>query len=366
MDKNSSQPYSGSFSPTESMLMELRANAALWKLFTNKEEYSPKRLDKWDVFSYSLSKNKDVLEPRVSDFFINQGLRAMYPDGKRFAICLTHDVDNLYPSLIHIGLSSLCSVKTFRFRRMKEQLIWKFGKRQLSPYNNFSQIMEIERQFGAKSTFYFMATDRDILRSRYRIDELGDELKSIVENGWEVGLHTGYYSFDNLESIIYEKQRLEQTVGREIVGSRNHYLRFKTPDSWQLLSKAGFKYDTTFGYNDAIGFRNGMCHPFRPFDLNRERIIDIVEIPLNVMDGALFEAMKLGYDGALAHVKRIIDAVERRNGVITLLWHSHIFGCPFRDRWAELYKTILEYCRGKNAWMTSADEICQWFVRERT
>ena len=82
-------------------------------------------------------------------------------------------------------------------------------------------------------------------------------------------------------------------MGKSIIGARNHVLRFKTPDSWVMLAKAGFKYDTTFHYHDMVGFRNGMCHPFYPFDLNKNNTIEILEIPLIVSDIALRSFMKI-------------------------------------------------------------------------
>ena len=51
-----------------------------------------------------------------------------------------------------------------------------------------------------------------------------------------------------------------------MIGYRNHYLRFKLPETWKYLADAGFEYDTTLGYSNALGYRNGMCHPFRPYD----------------------------------------------------------------------------------------------------
>lgn len=60
-----------------------------------------------------------------------------------------------------------------------------------------------------------------------------------------------------LKILKKKKRRLEEVLGKKVVGYRNHYLRFRVPDTWELLSKAGFKYDTTFGYSDCAGFRNG-------------------------------------------------------------------------------------------------------------
>ena len=112
-------------------------------------------------------------------------------------------------------------------------------------------------KYNAKSSFYFLAAERDVKRFRYNLESLGDAIGLIADRGWEVGLHGSYYAYDDLQEIKSEKDKLERLLGKKVTGCRNHYLRFKVPDTWELLAKAGFKYDTTFGYDDMVGFRNG-------------------------------------------------------------------------------------------------------------
>lgn len=338
---------------------KLKSNKEIWDLFTKKEEYFPKQLDEHNRFSYAVSSYKSILEPQVSKFLVENGFRVEYPEGKKFAVCLTHDVDDIYPPITHTLLSSLYSLRALDFNQLSKQLLWKFNNKRQSPYFNFRQIMEIESQFNAKSTFFFLATERDLRRFRYNIEDLKDELKVIVDSGWGVGLHVGYYSFDNLASLVAEKNRLEKVLGRRVIGCRNHYLRLRVPDTWELLAQAGFKYDTTLGYSDSIGFRNGMCHPFRPLNLNTNREINITEIPLAVMDATLTGCTKPAQ--ALNQIKGLINRVEEYNGVLTILWHNDVFSCPFKERWAKLYESILKHCYKKKAWLTSAEEVYRWF-----
>jgi hypothetical protein len=112
-----------------------------------------------------------------------------------------------------------------------------------------------------------------------------------------------------------------------------------------------------------IGFRNGMCHPFKPYNLDKNEAIDILELPLVIMDGALFSYAK-SLDEAFEYSKRLIDTVENYNGVITLLWHNGPFSWPIRKNWKLLYEKILKYCYDKNAWMTSGEEIYNWWTNE--
>lgn len=338
----------------------LKQNTEIWDLFTTKEEYSPKRLDDHKRFTHANSEYKDVLEPKVSKYLTQNGLKVEYPDNKKFAVCLTHDIDDIYPPLKHTLLSSVYCLKKLNFNDLKKEMFWKIKDKKLSPYINFKQIMELEEKYNAKSSFYFIAAKEDPIRFRYNVEDLENELGIIVDSGWEVGLHGGYYSYNDFEEIMKEKKRLEVVLGQKIIGYRNHYLRFKVPDSWELLSKAGFKYDATFGYSDMVGFRNGMCHPFRPYNRNEQKEIDILEIPLVVMDVALF-GVATSFEDAWKYTKNLIDVVEKYNGVITLLWHNNSLNWSFRTNWKVLYEKILKYCYEKNAWMTSGEDIWKWW-----
>jgi hypothetical protein len=304
------------------------------------------------------------LEPIVSKYLVERGFSVEYPENKKFAVCLSHDIDDIYPTLLHTTLSTLYCLKNFDFYGLNKHLLWGIVGKKKSPFINFEEIMTLEEKYSAKSSFYFMTTDKDPNRFRYNIEDISSELKSIIGKGWEVGLHIGYYSYNSLETIIKEKQRLEHALGSKIIGCRNHYLRFKTPDTWELLSKAGFLYDTTFGYANSIGFRNGTCHPFRPFNLNSGKEIDILEIPLIVMDGALLLHFTKSLSKAWSIIKDLVNTVEKYNGVMTFLWHNNSLNWPYRSTWRKLYEKILDYCYSKNAWMTSSEEIYRWWVNE--
>ena len=338
----------------------IRKNPFLWDLYTLKEEYTPGNLDQHNRFICSSRNNQDILEPSVSGFMIQNNFTIPYPENTTFAVCLTHDVDEIYPPCGHILLSSLTSLGKRDVEKFREQVYWKLHGKEMSPYRNFNKIMDLEEKYGARSSFYFLATTTDIRRFRYNIEDLKDELGQIDERGWEVGLHGGYYAYNDFEEILREKQRLEQVLGRKVMGYRNHYLRFEVPGSWEKLEKAGFRYDTTLGYSERVGFRNGICHPFRPYNLNTDREVSILEIPLAIMDCTLFESVKTD-DEAWELAKRLIDSVAAYKGVLCLNWHSDVFNCPFKETWELMYKKILHYCYSRNAWMTSGEAICSWW-----
>ncbi|AAM07795.1 polysaccharide deacetylase family protein [Methanosarcina acetivorans] len=341
----------------------LKQNSNIWDLFSRREEYCPEKLDEHGRFLFAEKYLKNASEPEVSRFLVDHGMEVEFPENRTFAVCLTHDMDDIYPPLSHCLLSSACCLKDLDLRGLESQFLWKFRGAEYSPYLNFSEIMDLEEDLGAKSSFYFIASRKDPKRFRYDIEDLEGSLGEISDRGWEAGLHGGYYSYNDPEALKREKERLEAVLGKKVLGFRNHYLRFKTPETWELLADAGFGYDSTFGFSDSVGFRNGMCHPFRPYNLNEDREIDILEIPLTVMDVALFKASG-SFEEAWRCTKDLIDTTARFNGVITLLWHNFVFGCSFRKDWIKLYENALQYCSEKGAWMTSGEEIYRWWDNE--
>jgi len=328
----------------------------LWDLFTRKEEYKCERVDNHDRFSYSFSKNREILSPKCSEYLLQNGLKVEYPGNKKFAVCLTHDIDNLLNSRIYRYLNSLRLIK-------KRQLKEAFTKIIKKNREKFETIMKLEEKYRMSSTFYVMTTTKHLYYKPYDIRDIKNELIYLEENGWEVGVHGGYYSYLNYDYLKTEKQRLEDILGKSVEGHRSHYLRLKVPETWELLAKAGFNYDSTLGYDDTVGFRNGMCHPFKPFNLEKGCEIDIIELPLVVMDKVIFLPSKLGLglEQGWQICKKLIDTTRILNGVITFVWHYEVFDETFFPGWDKIYEKILSYSTNKNAWLTNASKLCNFW-----
>jgi peptidoglycan/xylan/chitin deacetylase (PgdA/CDA1 family) len=314
---------------------------------------------------YAFSSNKDIFNPVVSNYLINEGLLDIsWPDNHNFAACLTHDVDSIYPSWKYVFFTAIKCALKLKPAESLQRLIGKIKKdRSSNPYWNFKNILQLEERYGGKSSFYFKATSRDTIGWIYDVDTLKDELGAITDMGGEVGLHGGYYSYNDPKELKKEKDTLEKALGKNVIGIRMHYLRFSVPDTWRLLADLGFKYDTTFGYSDMPGFRNGMAHPFRPYDMYLEKEINILEIPLVIMDGSLF---KMPLEEAWTIIKKLIDVTEKNKGVITILWHNTTFDEIFWNGWTKLYEKILQLLKERNAWMTSGEKIYNYWAKNKT
>ncbi len=75
---------------------------------------------------------------------------------------------------------------------------------------------------------------------------------------------------------------------------RFHFLRHDTHRDLPALARLGFRLDSTQGYADRPGLRAGFSHPYRPYDLDGDRPLGLIELPLAVMDATLQDAHYLG------------------------------------------------------------------------
>jgi peptidoglycan/xylan/chitin deacetylase (PgdA/CDA1 family) len=314
-----------------------------WDVFTAEWERRSSMRDDWDRVPSTASPHGTVLEPSLSLRLHQLGFRPTYPNGATFAVCLSHDVDVLITSQREMFGTLRRGQIPINGRNLAAVL-----HRGVDPRWDLEGILKLEATLGVPSSFYFLALERGDEDFNFSVREIGDQLRMVRGAGNEIGLHGGHAAYNNTDVMAREKQRLEGAMGGTVSGYRNHYLRFRTPETWQLLQQQGFAYDTTFGYSDSIGFRNGMCHPFRPIDPATGTFMDIVELPLVVMDISLFDHMKLAYDNALELWQQTVNKVKACNGMFTMLWHNTYPTVPL-----SVYGDLVQRLRDQGAWFTT-------------
>jgi len=327
----------------------------LKELYSSAEEYDPLVLDKFQRFRSYLSGNPQKLEPLISRHLFNNGFRPVYRDGKKYAVCFSHDVDCIYDTRGR-KRNIIDSVKSLKNINLSDSVynLKNIVKPQINPDWLLDKFIDLEQEHNIPATYYFLALDQDEEDHNYRIDTMGPYFKKIKGAGSEIGLHGGHLAFNNKEKIEAERNKLEKACGEKVRGYRNHYLRFNTPGTWRHLEKLGFIYDTTFGYADLPGYRNGMCYPFRPFDHSANSFIDILELPLIVMDVTFWKYMGLDIHQSFILFQKIADDIKKVNGVLTILWHNN---CLTKEE-GVLYRKIFDYLiKDEEAWFASSMEL---------
>jgi hypothetical protein len=183
-------------------------------------------------------------------------------------------------------------------------------------------------------------------------------IEALAETGVEVGLHGSYLAAEDLDRLARERALLAQLDG-PLVGHRYHYLRVDPHRNLVPLAEIGFRYDTSLGFPDALGFRAGIAHPFRAWDLERERPSDLIEVPLAVMDATLAEQRYEGLSAAMAkpRVLALLDWAAEHGGGFSILWHPERFDAPSARGWDRLYFEMLDAVRERGGVCISAGEL---------
>jgi len=262
----------------------------------------------------------------------------------------THDIDLLYrfqspwQAFKSIAGRDLLLEHNWKatVQSVREYRQWRSDSRQ-DPY--ITAIMELLRESEERhlsSVFFFKAQHSGEPDSTYDIQDPNVRycIERIQEAGLKVGLHGSYRSYDNTELFAVEKARLEKIAGAPVAHNRQHYLRFgpNTLDVWQ---KAGITDDYTLGFAEQPGFRCGTCHPYPLYDLANDCPTNIIEHPLIVMDGSLFDYLRLNIPDSNILIERLRQRCEAVEGDFVILWHNHLLSRSYRELFENIYLPFL-------------------------
>lgn len=192
----------------------------------------------------------------------------------------------------------------------------------------------------------------------YDVSDLSHWSGVLRQQGCEIGVH-GIDAWHSADKGRDELARVAAVTGESGIGTRMHWL-LRDGSTPSLLEQAGYTYDSTFGYNETIGYRAGTGQVFRPFDAQR-----LLELPLHIQDGALFYPNRLDLSEPEAEelCRPLIDNAGKFGGVLTLLWHDRSHG-PERF-WGGFYVRLLQSLKSRESWFGTAAQVVDWFRKRR-
>jgi len=269
------------------------------------------------------------------------------PEPPKFRIKISHDIDSVWSGNGLLGRGRTVAGDLLKRRDPKKALLtaWSIFQPQSDPM--FSSIFDLAKQSeecGLQAAFYFMAARKGQYDQGYDPARplVRQTLQELHNRGHEIGFHPSYRAAEDLGLWREELARLRASAGDiPICGGRQHYLRFQTPQTWRLWEEAGLEYDSTLSYADHEGFRCGTCHPFRPYDVERDRVMDVTEIPLIVMDGTLKQYRNLTPGEAEQRILTLAERCKQVGGTFTMLWHNSSLIGEWAS-WAPMYKRVLQ------------------------
>ncbi len=157
---------------------------------------------------------------------------------------------------------------------------------------------------------------------------------------------------------------LENAIDIPINGLRQHYLRFDADKTFDAIANVGFKYDSTLGFSNDLGYRCGTSLPFQPFNPKNKKPYPFLEIPLILMDTVLLLETKLhlSSDEAWGIVEKYLECAFKSRFCLTLNWHNNNINYADVFGYGKLYEKVLNWAYERNAWICSLDDLYKcWF-----
>ena len=258
------------------------------------------------------------------------------------SVCLSHDVDSLKSnSIIRFAYNFLRSVVSLNFSSFFNYIKKKSAF--LNTHADIRKFVQVETEYNFRSTYFFLSLPfflgREGRRYSVRSGKIKKIIRYLIENKFEIGMHTSRKGFSEIKLGKAEIKRLKKATGEiTVAGVRNHYLQGNFPKLWNVYENL-FDYDSSLGSSEYIVYRSGTSNPFQPFDYNLNRELDILEVPLIVMDGAITGNCEEIFN----KVKEHIDIAFDNRSLITILWHTdRIIPDEFTEH-SYAYEKVLAY-----------------------
>jgi len=330
--------------------------AASFYLISRYEEYLPHVKDIHGRYTaeQSLAFKYRFLEKPVVDIWaykLLEALKEKFPDyeykKREYEFISTIDIDNAYAykykSFVRRVGGFFKDLLFFKLVNVWNRFAVTFNIKK-DPFDTFQQIINIRKEKNIKTIFFFLigdytTFDTNVSASKNKFRLL---IKEMVDYAL-VGLHPSYFTMTNASLLKKEKLRLEGIINMPIQRSRQHYLRFSLPETYQNLIDLEVEEDYSMGYASNVGFRAGTCTPFYFYDLDFEIQTPLKVFPFALMDTTLNDYMKLTPRQSLGRIRDLKNEVKAVNGSFITLFHNESLSDYDRWKgWKRLYDSMIK------------------------
>ena len=308
------------------------------------------------------------------------------PAGHRFILCLTHDIDFIgirnhrfdHSMWGFLYRATAGAVRNFVRGRLSLKHLFKnwiaaasvpfvftgWAKDFWEPFEWYSEVEQ-----GLPATYFLIPFKRRAgekvpgrhasrRATGYDISDLPEKTSALLHQGCEVGVH-GLDAWHRADKGRDELARIAAATGETGIGIRMHWL-LRDSNTPSVLEQAGYAYDSTYGYNETVGYRAGTSQVFRPMGVQT-----LLELPMHVQDGALFypQRLNLTEPEAEKRCQALIDNTCKYGGVLTLLWHDRSHA-PERF-WGGFYARLIHNLKSVDGWFGTGRQVVSWFRKRR-
>lgn len=330
--------------------------AATFYLVSRYEEYQgfePDAHHRFPPEASILYKSKSFEFPLVNSWIqkLKHELHTKWPELKfnepKFKFISTIDIDSTFQYREKGFLWSLAGFLKDSFKgnlgEVKDRFQTLAGLKK-DAFDVFDEIEKLHEELNTEVIYFWLLADyapfdKNINWKNKRQSEVIKKLNVI----YPIGIHPSYQS--NTKPGLLEKEitRLQNITGKKPQISRQHFLIYSFPKTYQKLIENGIKNDYSMGYTSQYGFRAGIASPFYFYDLTQEKTTDLLLFPFCSMDITPLHYYKLTPQQAIEKNREFLQKVKDVNGIFISLWHNESLSGKLRWKggWPKVYEQML-------------------------
>lgn len=335
--------------------------AASFYLTSRYEEYLENEVDEFERFPHikSVAFQHNFLNiPLVDNWLIElkKILFSHFPDlvfkQKKFNFLPTYDIDIAYSyknkGLFRNTAGFIKDLFRFDFRAISNRWAVLLGAKK-DPFDSFDFLDTLHLEYKLSPIYFFLLGSGGKLDKNLSVENFEfKELIRRITSKYTVGIHPSYRSNDEATALNIEVQSLNTIANIQTTKSRQHYIRFTLPATYQKLIKLGITEDYSMGYGSINGFRASTSHQFNWFDLEKNEATDLKIYPFCFMECNSFFEQKQSLAKTQIEIGELITAVKNVQGTFISIWHNFSLGSdPLWKDWSKLYIYQIERIQKK-------------------
>ncbi len=331
--------------------------AAVFYLLSRYEEYLPHDKDEYGRYAHqnSLAYKESFLHLPLIDFWLSDFkklLQEKFPalnfKKKDFEFIPTYDIDLAW-SYLHKGLKrnvggALKDAFTGKWKNIWSRFRVLSGLEK-DPYDVYEWLDALHTANNLKPYYFFLIAEKN---SKYdkNISVEKKAMQDLIlfhDQKYHVGIHPSWQSAENTLIIKNEILQLSKITGEKIVSSRQHYIRFTLPETYQYLIDAGVESDFSMGYGSINGFRASTSNSFYWYDLYNDKQTELLITPFCFMDANSFYEQKYSPQQAFDELNNYAEVIKSINGTLVTVWHNTFLGTDTMYKgWKEVYENFVK------------------------
>jgi hypothetical protein len=327
--------------------------SASFYLLSRYEEYLPYEPDQYGRYWHEncVAYKEGFLHLPLVDLWMKKLAEKVPGFGFRvsgFRFVPTYDIDIAYSYLHH-------SIARNVFGFYRDMLQGKFeavaeranvySGRKPDPFDVYDWLDGLHEQYHLQPMYFFLLAEKRKDKDK-NINPHTKGMQQLIKRHagkYITGIHPSWQSGEDDNILAREINILKETGGKQVLLSRQHYIKMMLPQTYRTLMNAGITDDYSMGYGTINGFRSSYAQPYAWFDLERNTVTSLTIHPFCYMDATAVFQLRETEEEAATELQEYFDVVRSVNGeLITIFHNDFLTEQPEWIGWRKMYAAFLE------------------------